>query len=73
MLMSVDNEKKVSGTQWGCAHFPEFLQNFSQRQISWSLCSVDFHTLTLQVPIQTLHSVAPELQIFVSSLEKLLK
>ena len=29
----------------------------------WSLCSVDFHTLTLQLPIQTLHSVAPELQV----------
>ena len=34
----------------------------------WSLCSVDFHTLTLQLPIQTPHSVAPELQVFVSSL-----
>ena len=35
----------------------------------WSLCSVDFHTLTLQLPIQTLHSVAPELQVCVSSLK----
>ena len=34
------------------------------------LCSVDFHTLTtVQLPIQTLHSVAPELQVFVSSLK----
>ena len=45
------------------------MQNFSERQILWSLWSVDFHTLTLQLPIQTLHSVAPELQVFVSSLE----
>ena len=51
----------------GCARFPEFTQNFSERQILWSLCSVDFHTLTLQLPIQTPHSVAPELQVFVSS------
>ena len=35
----------------------------------WSFCSVDFHTLTLQLPIQTQNSVAPELQVFVSSLE----
>ena len=53
----------------GCARFPEFTQNFSERQILWSLCSVDFHTLTLQLPIQTPYSVAPELQVFVSSLE----
>ena len=53
----------------GCAHFPEFTQNFSERRILWSLCSVDFHTLTLHLPIQTPHSVAPELQVFVSSLE----
>ena len=53
----------------GWARFPKLVQNFSERQILWSLCSVDFHTLTLQLPFQTLHSVAPELQIFVSSLE----
>ena len=53
----------------GCARFPEFTQNFSKRQILWSLCSVDFHSLTLQLPIQTPHFVAPELQVFVSSLE----
>ena len=34
----------------------------------WSFSSVDFHTLTLQLPIQTPNSVAPELQAFVSSL-----
>ena len=45
-----------------------FCWNFSERQILWSLCSVDFHTLTLQLPIQTPHSVAPELQVSVSSL-----
>ena len=53
----------------GCARFPEFRQNFSERQVLCSLCSVDFHTLTLQLPIPTLHSVAPELRVFVSSLE----
>ena len=45
------------------------LLDFSERQILWSLCSVDFHTFILQLPIQTLHSVAPEFQVFVSSLE----
>ena len=59
---------QTNGSQ-GCARFPEFTQNFSERQILWSLCSVDFHTLTLQLPIQTPHSVAPEFQVFVSSLE----
>ena len=49
----------------GCARFPKFKQNFSERQILWSLCSVVFHTFTLQLPIQT-----PELHIFVSSLVK---
>ena len=53
----------------GCARFPQFVQNFSECQILWSLCSVDFHTLTLKLPIQTPHSVAPELQVFVTSLE----
>ena len=53
----------------GCARFPYFVKKSSERQILWSLCSVDFHTLTLQLPIQTPHFVAPELQIFVSSLE----
>ena len=53
----------------GCAGFPQFVQNVSERQILWSLCSVDFHTLTLQLPIQTLHSVASELHVFVSSLQ----
>ena len=46
--------------------FPDFMLNYSE--ILWKLCSVDFHTLTLQLLIQTLHSVAPELQVFVSSL-----
>ena len=38
-----------------CARFPEFVQNFSERQNLWNLCSVDFHTFTLQLPIQTQH------------------
>ena len=46
-----------------------FCWNFSECQILWSLCSVDFHTFTLQLLILILHSVVPELQVFVSSLE----
>ena len=46
-----------------------FCLKFTERQVLWSLCSVDFRTFTLQLPIQTLHSVAPELQVFVSSLK----
>ena len=46
-----------------CACFPEILQNFSERQILWSLCSIVFHALTSELPIQTPHSVAPELQV----------
>ena len=42
----------------GCARFPEFVKKFSERQILWSFCSADFHTFTLQLPIQTLHSVS---------------
>ena len=53
----------------GCARFPQFVQSLSEHQIKCSLTSVDFHTFTLQLPIQTPHSVAPELQVFVSSLE----
>ena len=52
-----------------CPGVCSFCWNFSERQILWSLCSVDFYTLTLQLPIQTPHSVAPELQVFVSSLK----
>ena len=52
-----------------CARFPEFWQNFSECQILWSLRSVDFHTLTLQLPIQTSLFGASELQVFVSSLQ----
>ena len=57
---------QISFEDQGCARFPE---NFSERQILWSLCSVDFHTLTLQLSIETPHFVEPELQVFVSSLE----
>ena len=35
-----------------------------------SLCSVDFHALTLKLPIQTSFSVAPKLQVCVRSGEK---
>ena len=50
----------------GCARFAEIVWS---AKFLWSLCSVDFHSLTLQFPMQTPHSVAPELQAFVSSLE----
>ena len=53
----------------GCARFAQNLQNFSERQILWSLCSLDFHTLTLQLPIQTSLSVAPKLRVSLSSAE----
>ena len=46
-----------------------FGSNFTERQILWSLSSVDFHTLTLQLPIQIQNSVVPELHVFVSSLQ----
>ena len=54
----------------GCARFPEFLQNFSERQILWSLCSVFFYALTLELPIQTSLSAAPDLQVSLSLHEK---
>ena len=47
-----------------------FLQNFSVHQILWSLCLVVIHALTLKLPIQTSHSVAPRLQVCVRSGEK---
>ena len=50
-----------------------FLQNFSERQISWSLCLVVFHALTLKLVNQTLLSVAPKLQVYVRSGEKMSK
>ena len=53
----------------GCARFAEIWQNNLEFEILWSLSSVNFHTLTLQFPIQTPNSVAPELQDYVSSLE----
>ena len=54
----------------GRARFPEFYQNFSERQILWSLCLVVFHALTLKLPIQTLLSVVPELPVSLCSGEK---
>ena len=50
--------------------FPEFLQNFSECQILWSLCLVIFHALTLKLPIQTSLSVAPKLPVSLRSGEK---
>ena len=53
----------------GCARFAEILQNFSEYQILWSLCSVLFRTLTLKLPIQTSLSVAHKLTVSLSSAE----
>ena len=53
-----------------CARFPEILQNFSERQILWRMCSVVFHALTLKLPVQTSLSVAPKLHACVLSGEK---
>ena len=50
--------------------FLHFLQNFSERQIVRSLCSVVFLAFTLKLPIQTSLSVAPKLQVCVHSGEK---
>ena len=52
----------------GCACFGKIWLKYFEFHILWSLCFVDFHTLTLQLPIQTPNSVAPKLQAFVSSL-----
>ena len=49
----------------GRARFAEIWQKYFEFQILWSLSSVDFHTLTLQLPIQTQKSMASELQVFV--------
>ena len=53
----------------GCAGFGEIWQIYFEFQILWNLSLVDFHTLTLQLPIQTENYVAPERQVFVNSLE----
>ena len=60
--------------RWGCQQdrkqgYARFSQISPSARYLWSLSSVDIHTLTLQLPIQTQNSVAPELQIFVSSLQ----
>ena len=47
----------------GCARFAEFWLKKFEFRILCSLSSVDFHTLTLQLPIQTQNSVVPELQV----------
>ena len=54
----------------GCACFPEFLQNYNERQSLWSLCLVVFCALTLKLPLQASLSVAPKLQISLHSGEK---
>ena len=53
----------------GCARFAEILQNFSERQILWSLCSVVFDALTLKLLIQSSLSVAPKSLVSLSSAE----
>ena len=60
----------ISSLFQGCAHFPEFLQNVSEREILWSLCLVVFHALILKLPVQTSLSVAPKLPVSFGSDEK---
>ena len=57
----------------GSARFSQFVQNFSERQILWSLRSVVFHAFALKLPIQTSVSVAPKLPVSLSSHEKMSK
>ena len=64
------NTSKINFYPGMCSIFADFLQNFSERQILWSLCSVAFHALALKFPIQTSLSVAPKLQVCVRSGEK---
>ena len=63
--VSQKHAEKNKGQGW--ARFPEILQNFSERQIFWSLCSVIFLALTFEI------SVAPELQVCLRSGENLRK
>ena len=73
LVLNWDGHRSVAtDTIQGCARFREFLQNFSERQILWRMCSVVFHALTLKLPIQTSLSVAPELPVSLSSHEKCL-
>ena len=57
----------------GCARFPEFAQNLSERRFLYSLCSVVFYALTLKLPIQTSLSVAPKLPVSLSSNQKIVQ
>ena len=47
----------------GCAHFPEFLENLSERHILWRMSYLVFHALTLKLPIQTSLSMVPKLPV----------
>ena len=58
---------------WDVLVFYEFLQNFSEGQILFSLCSVVFHALTLKLPFQTSLSVVLELPVSLTSHEKMSK
>ena len=60
-------DRKGGWGHQGCARFPEILQNFSERQIFWSLCSVVFHALTLKLSVQT--SLSPKFSVSLSSVE----
>ena len=52
-LVFKDASEHVFLFSQGCARFPEFLQNFSDRQIFWSLCLVVFLHLTIKYSIST--------------------
>ena len=57
----------------GCACFPDFLQNFSDRQILWSLCLIVFLVFTLRLPIQTSLSVASTFPVCFCIQQKIVK
>ena len=52
VLIGVENtfiSQKPNKQEVWCARFLEFVQNFSERQILWSLCSVVFHAFALKL------------------------
>ena len=50
--------------------FLNFCKILVSTRFLWRMCPVVFHALTLELPIQTSLSVAPELPVYLSSAEK---
>ena len=79
-LLQYPCSPRASSSVQVCACFPEFLQNFSERQILWSLYLVVFLPFTMRLPIQTslkhtpvlvMRSLRP-LDLHVTSMNKLM-